>query len=187
MRHDDTHAAKISRRRALRLGGSALGAALLTRPLRAAGADGAALPRAMAGSDLVYVTPLLRDGRESRCQAEVWFVADGGDAVVVTATDAWRARAVRQGLDRARLWVGDEGVWTESDGAYRFLPSTLAGVSQIEDPDEHARLLEQFGEKYSLSWIVWGPRFRNGLREGSRVMLRYRPMLGASADAGASA
>jgi len=163
-----------NRRQALRLGAGAACAALL--PWRAHGADGGGLQAAMAESDLVYVTPLRSNGRESSCQAEVWFVADGGDAVVVTANDAWRARAVNQGLDRARVWVGDVGVWTDADGAYKALPSTVTSASMITDPSEHARLLEAFGDKYSLEWIIWGPRFRNGLKEGSRVMIRYAPV-----------
>jgi len=163
-----------NRRQALRLGAGAACAALL--PWRAHSADGGGLQAAMAESDLVYVTPLRSNGRESSCQAEVWFVADGGDAVVVTASDAWRARAVNQGLDRARVWVGDVGVWTDADGAYKALPSTVASASMITDPAEHARLLEVFGDKYSLEWIIWGPRFRNGLKEGSRVMIRYAPV-----------
>ena len=163
----------LNRRRWLQLAGTAAGAGLLPAGTRAAGAP---LATAMAESDLVYLTPLLGGGRESGCQAEVWFVADGGDAVIVTASDAWRADAVRRGFERARLWVGDVGVWTDSDGAYRALPSTTATASFIDDPDEHARLLEVFGDKYSLEWIIWGPRFRSGLKEGSRVMIRYRPV-----------
>jgi len=165
-----------NRRQALKLGAGAACVAL--SPWRAHGADGAGtgLQAALAESELVYVTPLHGDGAESRCQAEVWFVEDGGDAVVVTASDAWRARAVDQGLDRARLWVGDVGVWTDSGGAYRKLPGTVASASMITDAAEHARLLEVFGDKYSLEWIAWGPRFRNGLKEGSRVMIRYAPV-----------
>ena len=161
----------LNRRRWLRLAGAAAGAAWLPAGARAAGTP---LATAMAESDLVYVTPLLGGGRESTCQAEVWFVADGGDAVIVTARDAWRATAVTRGFERARLWVGDVGVWADSDGAYRTLPSTTATASFVTDPDEHARLLEVFGDKYSLEWIIWGPRFRSGLEEGSRVMIRYR-------------
>lgn len=73
------------------------------------------------------------------------------------------------------IWVGDVGVWSDSDGAYRELPGATASVSLVEDPAEHKRLLEKFGDKYSLEWVLWGPRFRNGLADGSRVMLRYAP------------
>lgn len=165
-----------SRREALKVGAGAACAALLPRQAWGAEGTGTGLQAALAESDLVYVTPLRSNGTESLCQAEVWFVEDGGDAVVVTATDAWRARAVTQGLDRARLWVGDVGVWTDSDGAYRKLPGTMARASMVTGATEHARLLEVFGDKYALEWIIWGPRFRNGLEEGSRVMIRYAPV-----------
>lgn len=185
----------INRRRALRLGVAGLGGALLAPRLLAsepqpgaapgearagALADGLAdgLAEGLAQSDLVYLTPLYPDGRESTCHAEVWFVADGGHAYVVTASDAWRARAVRQGLQRARVWVGDVGVWSRSDGAYRRLPSRDVQAALISDAGEHQRLLERFGDKYRLEWLVWGRRFRNGLADGSRVMLRYGPLTG---------
>jgi hypothetical protein len=134
----------------------------------------AALATALAESDTVYLTPLRSDGTESRCQAEVWFVLDGPDLCVVTAVGAWRARAVRAGLYRARLWVGDLGVWTRTEGRYRNLPMLEASGAFITGADEQARVLELFGSKYPVSWVLWGPRFRNGLADGSRVMLRYR-------------
>lgn len=171
----------FNRRNVLILGGAAAaaaaGAAMLPPRLMAVEATGtAALDRALQESDLIYLTPLHAGGRESTCQAEVWFVADGGDAYVVTATDAWRARAVKQGLSRARAWVGDVGVWSDSDGAYRRLPATEVEATLITDATTHERVLERFGDKYSLEWVMWGPRFRNGLADGSRVMLRYRPV-----------
>lgn len=135
----------------------------------------AALAKALAESDTIYLTPLKADGAESRCQAEVWFVSDDADLCVVTAVGAWRARAVRAGWRRARIWVGDLGVWTRTEGRYRNLPMLEASGDFIADVEEQARVLELFGSKYPVSWVLWGPRFRNGLADGSRVMLRYRP------------
>lgn len=169
----------LNRRNLLVLGGSALcGTMLPPRLLAATPEPGAALDAGLAESDVIYVTPLRAGGRESTCQAEVWFVAEGRDAYVVTASDAWRARAVKRGHRRARIWVGDVGVWSDSDGAYRDLPSMDMHGSLVTDTSEHQRVLERFGDKYSLEWVMWGPRFRNGLAEGSRVMLRYRPLTG---------
>ena len=166
----------FNRRRMLALGGMALGGSLLPSRLLAAVTDGAvALDEALSSSDLIDVTPLRRNGAESSCQAEVWFVAEGRDAYVVTASDAWRARAVENGFSRARVWVGDVGVWSDSGGAYRKLPSMVMEGVLVEDAAEHTRVLDIFGGKYSLEWVIWGPRFRNGLKEGSRVMLHYRP------------
>lgn len=159
------------------------GAALLPGRSRAAsgatgqspGAANQSAIRALADTDVFYLTPLRADGSESRCQAEIWFAADAAGAYVVTAAEAWRARAVTQGLDRARIWVGDVGVWTGSDGRYRELPSMEARASLVGGAAEHQRVLELFGDKYPLQWLVWGPRFRKGLADGSRVLLHYRP------------
>ncbi len=141
----------------------------------------AALPLALGAtrafaeteSPLIYISPLKSDGSVSRCQAEVWFLGDGGHDYVVTATGAWRAEAVRKGLTKAKIWVGDVGLWQRSGGKYKELPSHMADVSFETDAAEHARLLERFGEKYASEWGKWGPRFKNGLADGSRVMLKY--------------
>ncbi len=172
------------RRELLRFGATGaallLGGGLLPRLAQAAGAAAGgfdnAMRQALADTEVFYLTPLRSDGSESRCQAEIWFVADDSAAYVVTDADAWRARAVRQGLTGARIWVGDVGVWTRSDGAYRELPMLEASASLVEDGAEHSRILDLMGDKFSLEWLIWGPRFRNGLADGSRVMLRYQPV-----------
>ncbi len=156
------------------LSGAAVGLAAGALPLPARSADAASA--ALDESDLVYLTPLRADGSESRCHAEVWFVRHAGALWVVTAADAWRARAVRAGLDRARLWVGEFGVWTRADEAYRAAPQLEARASLVADPQVQASVLDSFGSKYRLEWIVWGPRFRAGLADGSRVLLRYQPL-----------
>lgn len=159
-------------RREWMVGSAALFAsALMPRALWAGLAEDAA--RALAGSQLVYISPLLVDGSESSCHGEVWFVTDGEDVLVVTAAERWRAEAVRRGLDRARLWVGEHGIWTRSDEAFRDSPSYDATV-RLEEYD-HAAALDAFGLKYPDEWDRWGPRFRNGLADGSRVLLRYTP------------
>ena len=35
--------------------------------------------------------------------------------------------------------------------------------------------LAAFGAKYPDEWDKWEPRFRKGLADGSRVLIRYRP------------
>lgn len=164
----------FNRRHFLKLAGGAL--PLLGFPGLVRAVDGPAnISTALRESDLIYLTPIRSDGLESKCQAEVWFVADGTDMFVVTATDAWRTRAARMGLTKARVWVGDLGVWTGTDGKYRDLPSVETEASVIADKQEQERVLELFGDKYTMEWLVWGRRFRNGLEDGSRTMLRYRP------------
>lgn len=162
----------ITRRSALILGSSAMA---LGGTSRIAWPSDEALKQAVVDSDLIYLTPIRSDGRESRCQAEVWFVADGEDLYVVTESSTWRAHAPRIGLDRARVWVGEEGVWTDSDGKYRSLPQLETLVNYVRAADVQERILNRFGDKYTIEWVIWGPRWRKGLADGSRVMLRYRP------------
>ena len=86
----------------------------------------------------MYLTPIKSNGEESRCKAEIWFAHDAGNVYVVTPPDAWCAQAVRQGLTRARIWVGDFGVWTQSDGAFRDAPEFMATASIETDAAVHA-------------------------------------------------
>jgi hypothetical protein len=152
-----------------------MGAMLAWLPMARAKAA-QALARAMEDSALIYITPIQSSGKESQCQSEVWFAHDGIDMFVCTGTDTWRARAAKKGLNRARVWIGDLGVWTSTKGKYRKLPSVDTQVTVIDNKDEQARVLKLFGQKYTLQWVVWGRRFRAGLDDGSRTLLRYRPI-----------
>jgi hypothetical protein len=125
-------------------------------------------------SDLVYLSPYKSNGELSRCQAEIWFVYDGADILVCTNTDSWRTRAIRQGLTKTQFWVGDLGQWQDTDGRYRDLPQVLGEGSIEADPRALEQTLELFGDKYPLGWVVWGRRFRKGLANGKRTMLRYK-------------
>ena len=132
---------------------------------------------AMAESPLIYLTPLQSSGAESRCQAEIWYAVHAGAMYVVTRTDAWRSEAIRRGLDRARIWVGDVGNWRRADGRYRNLPVVEATASVEMDAAGREQVLAAMGVKYADEWPTWGPRFRNALADGSRVMLKYQPDL----------
>ena len=161
----------LSRRSFLRR--SAVLSAALVLPVRAFADSHAAVKNAAAKSPLVYVSPLKSDGSESECHGEVWFVADGDDLLVVTSPDRWRAACISKGLDRARIWVGDFGLWKKSKGAFRSAPSFVAKASLDADRAAHARALTAFGTKYPDEWDKWGPRFAEGLASGERVLIRY--------------
>ena len=158
----------MNRRTFLHHGGVAAVAALTAPWL-------SAVAQAADESALIYLSPFKSNGALSQCQAEVWYVQDDADMCVVTANNAWRARAVRQGLSKTQVWVGDVGQWQSSDGRYKSLPAMNAQASIEGDPIEHARLLQKFGAKYDREWSSWGPRFKKGLADGSRVLLRYQP------------
>ncbi len=133
---------------------------------------------AIETSKLIYITPLKSDGKESACHAEVWFYADDADLLVVTKPELWRSQAIERGLDRARIWVGDHVVWKLSNGAFRNAPTLLARAEQISsDAEAVERTLKAMSAKYAgEDWSTYGPRFKQGLADGSRVLLRYRPI-----------
>jgi hypothetical protein len=154
--------------------GSLLGGAGVAQA--ADGNDTASALRAAADTDLIYIANERPDGALGRCQAEVWFAPSGGELVVVTDASSWRVKmAQRQGAT-ARIWIGDVGRWQRADGAWRDLPSIRAGVRLDDDPAFAAAALDQFGRKYPASWLLWGPRFRKGLADGSRKLLRFAPL-----------
>ena len=125
-------------------------------------------------SDLIYLTPIRSDGAESTCHGEVWFIHYNQEIFVVTKSDAWRTEAIRRGLRRASIWIGEFGVWTRAKDRYRSAPFLRIEGSIEEDTAVHEELLALFGVKYASEWGSWGPRFRKGLANGSRVLLRYQ-------------
>lgn len=167
----------LSRREILIAGAGALLIPGLARALPGA-LEGAART-ALAASPLIYVSALTRDGAESRCHAEVWFAKDADTALVVTGADRWRAVAIGKGLTRARVWVGDHGVWaTGKNEKFRSAPSFLADATIERAPAQHDHALVLLGSKYTKEWGSWGPRFKNGLADASRVLIRYTPVAG---------
>lgn len=142
-----------------------------TRPVMAATSPAVAF---LDKSQLIYLSPLRADGSESKCHGEVWFVHHGEEVYVVTRSDAWRAEAVRRGLRRAACWIGEFGVWTRAKDRYRSAPYLVLEGRFEEDRGAQQGILDIYGNKYADEWGTWGPRFHEGLAQGSRVMLRYR-------------
>jgi hypothetical protein len=138
------------------------------------------IPRATAEelekSPLVYVSPLRADGAESRCHGEVWYFVDAGDVVIATGPERWKARALKLGRERARLWVGDFGRASGADGPFRKGPTFTARASLEAEAATFERLLKAFGAKYPDEWAKWEPRFRKERAEGKRVLIRYSPV-----------
>ena len=165
----------LTRRRLLGVAGSITAAGLVPRGVRALDGLPEASRAALIASDLIYLTPIKSNGDESSCHAEVWFAFDGTDLFLCTSSDAWRARALASGLNSARLWVGEFGLWTKSAGKFREGAELIATGAVESDPAGIEHGLDLLGAKYPVQWVIWGPRFRNGIADGSRVMLRYRP------------
>ena len=165
----------LNRRQLLKSGlataaGVTMGAALAPS---VAIADGSPAVAALDKSQLIYLTPVLSNGNESACHGEVWFIHHDKQIYVVTQSDAWRAEAVRKGLTKAKIWIGEFGMWKSADNKYRSAPYLEINGAIESDRSKHTELLPIFGQKYAAEWSTWGPRFRDGLSNGSRVMLRY--------------
>jgi hypothetical protein len=125
-------------------------------------------------SALIYLTPLRTNGKESTCHGELWFVHYSSEIFAVTQSDAWRAEALRRGLQRATIWIGEFGPWKKSKNYYRSAPRLII-EGQIEtEAKVHEAVLASYAAKYADEWESWGPRFNKGLADGSRVMLRYK-------------
>lgn len=154
----------------------AVGAGFVDLP-KAAWAEKPKLARetrsALHASRLVYVSPLMRDGSESHCHAEMWFVAEGEGLLAITSCAGWRARALRRGLTRARIWIGEYGTWIDSGGKFRGGPTFDAFGRADANVTSHERALAAFATKYGADWKHWGPRYKAGLEDGSRVLIRY--------------
>lgn len=163
---------RFNRRQAL--GGTA---ALLLAGFGSSRVTFAAVSPAVAFLDksaLIYLTPLLSNGQESTCHGEVWFVHHNSEIFVVTQADAWRAEALRRGLQRASIWIGEFGPWKKSKDHYRSAPHLIIeGLLEAESSVQQ-EVLGAYAKKYADEWSSWGPRFNKGLADGSRVMLRYK-------------
>lgn len=132
-------------------------------------------------SPFVYISPLQTDGSESRCHGELWYAWLDGSVVVTVARDGWKARALARGLDRARVWVGDHGRWKTWYGgrneSFRAAPHFEARVTRAEQPGLLDRVLDVYERKYPDEIADWRGRMRAGNADGSRILLRYTPIL----------
>ncbi len=139
----------------------------------------AELERALEDSGFVYVSPLRSDGAESTCHGEVWYGWIDGSVVLITGSERWKARSVRKGLDRARIWVGDHGRWKKLIGTneeFRKAPRFDARAEIVKDDALLDRLLAIYEKKYPEEIADWRDRMRQGYADGSRVLVRYRPV-----------
>ena len=161
----------FSRRQAL-----ASSAALLLSAWGGARYSFAASPavKALNKSGLIYLSPLVAGGKESQCQGEVWFVYHNEEIFVCTPATTWRAEAMRRGYRRAKIWIGEFGVWKKAENRFRSAPYIELRGQLETDAVVHTEVLGVFGSKYPAEWDKWGPRFRDGLADGSRVLLRYQ-------------
>lgn len=147
------------------------------------GAVSSKLPAELAAklkvSEYVYVSPLRKNGQESTCHGEVWYDWIDGSVVMITSRETWKARSLKKGLDRARIWVGDYGRWKQFFGHnddFRKGPSFDARASTTRDEKLFDRMLTTYETKYPEEIADWRDKMRSGFRDGTRVLIRYTPV-----------
>jgi hypothetical protein len=127
-------------------------------------------------SEFVYVSPLRSNGDESTCHGEVWYAWLDESVVLITAKTTWKARALADGLDSARVWVGDHGRWKgwfRKNEAFRQAPNFLANAKTDNDPALLDRLMNVYERKYPAEFSDWEDRQRSGFQSGERIIIRY--------------
>ncbi len=146
--------------------GLLLAAALLTVPaaetcLRAEVSP--ALKTELANSKYVYIATTRKNGSLSK-PAEIWFMYQNGAVYVASPPTAWRVRRIKRGRTQAKIAVG------KPDG-----PSFMATGALVNEPDIYPTLFETYAKKYPDGWSKFEDNFRKGLKDGSRVLIKYTP------------
>ncbi len=111
----------------------------------------------------VYLASTRKDGTFG-APAEIWFMWHDGAVVVASPTTTWRVRRIRAGRTRARIAVGAA-----------VGPSFEATGSIVKDEKLSEAMYRTFARKYADGWPRWEARFRAGLADGTRVLIKYEP------------
>jgi len=111
----------------------------------------------------VYIASSRKDGSFGK-PAEIWFLYHNGAVYVASPPTTWRVRRIKAGRPRAKIAVG------KPDG-----PSFLARGALANEPDLYPLLFETYAKKYPDGWPKFEEKFRTGLQDGSRVLIKYSP------------
>lgn len=143
------------------LGFALLTGALLVPPVRAQ--LPAAVADALTSSKYVYMASTRKDGSFGKA-AEIWFLYHQGAVYVGTVPTSWRVRRIKAGRPQAKIWVG------KPDG-----PAFLARGEVVKDKAVEQLMLDTYARKYPDGWPKYERKFRDGFKDGSRVLVRYVP------------
>lgn len=157
-------------------------AAILLLFVLVAPAPGAALSNdlndQLASAKYVYISSSRKDGKFGK-PSEIWFLLVDGSVYVGTRPTSWRVRRIKAGRPRAKIWVGAPNGpsnfnATESD--LKGMPSFEASGELVNDAKLQEKMFEVYAKKYSEGWGQHESSFRNGFKDGSRVMVKYTPV-----------
>ena len=121
------------------------------------------LQKALENSQYVYISSTRKDGSLSQ-PAEIWFLYHDGAVYVGTRPASWRVRRIKAGRPTAKIAVG------KVDG-----PSFTATGSLVSDPAVQELLMKTYARKYEGAWQTHEESFRQGFKDGSRVLVKYVP------------
>ncbi|MCS6924932.1 MAG: hypothetical protein NZ578_03410 [Candidatus Binatia bacterium] len=143
------------------------GVILLCPVLFAAPTQGASLSpelqQALDSSKYVYIQSERKDGSFGKA-AEIWFMPYQGAVWVASPTTTHRVKRIQAGRTKAKIAIGTP------DG-----PSFVARGSIVKDAEVNKVLFETFAKKYPDGWSSYEKSFRDGLANGSRVLIKYEP------------
>ena len=121
------------------------------------------LDRALHEAKYVYIQSERKSGALGKA-AEIWFYYDGKAVYVGTPPTTWRVRRIKRGRPRARIAVG------KADG-----PAFEARGEVVHDAAAEQRLMDEYARKYPEGWSRFADKFRDGFKNGERVLVRYAP------------
>ena len=121
------------------------------------------LDRALHEAKYVYIQSERKSGALGKA-AEIWFYYDGKAVYVGTPPTTWRVRRIKRGRPRARIAVG------KADG-----PAFEARGEVVHDAAAEQRLMDEYARKYPEGWSRFADKFREGFKNGERVLVRYAP------------
>ena len=117
----------------------------------------------LANSKYIYVATTRKSGALGK-PAEIWFLYHNGAVYVASPPTTWRVRRIKAGRTQAKIAVG------KPDG-----PSFMATGAVVNEPDVYPILFATYAKKYGGDWTKYEDRFRTGLKDGSRVLIKYTP------------
>jgi hypothetical protein len=121
------------------------------------------LQKALDSSKYVYIQSTRKDGTPGKA-AEIWFMYHNGAVWVASPASTYRVKRIKAGQTKAKIAVG------KSDG-----PSFSAKGSLVKDAEVNKVMFETFAKKYANDWSSYDKKFREGLADGSRALIKYEP------------
>lgn len=140
-----------------------LGALLSSLPAQGAGLS-PDLQKALDSSTYVYIQSTRKDGALGT-PAEIWFLHHQGAVWVASPVTTYRVKRIQAGQTTAKIAVG------KADG-----PTFAAKGGIVKDAEVNKLLCETFAKKYAGGWSSYEKKFREGLADGSRVLIKYEPV-----------